>query len=509
MSIYRTLRLKASIVLLSVVVGACFWGATIFFKRFGAGGAMNVQKFTVWVDRPAYSFDPFEHDFWTHHATQRPVLATIVSNYSRAGIVPYLASGWKVSANNLLWTFSISENLVFEDGAHINARAIQRSLTRIAFLQKKSGSHSGLLENVVAFNSLNSASDSIRGIRVDGDKLVLELERAVENFLEKISFGIYGVASERDFDSQSGEWHDVKRATASGPYRIVNWHNGGIEFSRRLEFPSSLIHEHAPMAVIAAWNPESRDGADVKFGWESERRESNGETFLGPTKSNDITFLHCLGWKKSTALCYNKALRKALRSEVYERLRKRGHSLPTTFFPPFLTSTSPTSSSANVIVLKALKGREVRYYKHAAHTPILADLPNVISEIVTEYKGSFRLVETTMKTVKQELNPDLNEYSLDLVKITTGVLVEDPWDDVRFMFQSTEGIRLPDPTGTAKRHLGSQKFSLDSVNEILWEDGIIWPIEHPTSGIWTKGNIDTSNISLTQTPTDWAFLGWK
>ena len=97
---------------------------------------------------------------------------------------------------------------------------------------------------------------------------------------------------------------------------------------------------------------------------------------------------------------------------------------------------------------------------------------------------------------------------MDLVGIVTGVLVKNPHSDIRFMFLSKEGIRLPDPTAQIRKLVGEDNFNPQDVNEQLLKDGLIWPINHPTRGTWVRDDVvDVSQINSTLPPIDFSWVG--
>ena len=93
--------------------------------------------------------------------------------------------------------------------------------------------------------------------------------------------------------------------------------------------------------------------------------------------------------------------------------------------------------------------------------------------------------------------------------LATGISLEEPLDVVRFMFLSEEGIRLPDEDGSIRAELGRENPDIQKINELLWEQAIVWPVMHYSSGLWARGEIDFSEINLSLPPTDFEWLGQK
>jgi hypothetical protein len=86
-------------------------------------------------------------------------------------------------------------------------------------------------------------------------------------------------------------------------------------------------------------------------------------------------------------------------------------------------------------------------------------------------------------------------------------LIEQPEDDMRFMIQSKQGIRLPDPTGRLHSLTSQKQFTAHEMNEILWDDALVWPIAHSASGIWMdETKVDYSLLNSIQPPTEIALI---
>ena len=92
----------------------------------------------------------------------------------------------------------------------------------------------------------------------------------------------------------------------------------------------------------------------------------------------------------------------------------------------------------------------------------------------------------------------------------TGILIEDPKDDIRFMFLSKEGIQLPDSDGRIHEELNNAEFNPQKINQLIWEQAIVWPINHFAFGLWARRDtFDFSEINLVLPPTDFQWLGYK
>jgi hypothetical protein len=108
------------------------------------------------------------------------------------------------------------------------------------------------------------------------------------------------------------------------------------------------------------------------------------------------------------------------------------------------------------------------------------------------------------------MDPDYEKYKADLGIVLTGILVSNPLADIRFMFLSKEGIRLPDENGKIKKEISKNDFSPQRVNELLWEQGVVFPIGHFSYGLWSRPdlNADFSLLNTIEPPTDFQWIGF-
>jgi hypothetical protein len=77
------------------------------------------------------------------------------------------------------------------------------------------------------------------------------------------------------------------------------------------------------------------------------------------------------------------------------------------------------------------------------------------------------------------------------------------------MFLSKQGIRLPDPTGKIGELIRHEIFDPQEVNSLMWEDAIIWPIQHVALGFWISDSrkMDFSQYNSANATADFRWIG--
>jgi peptide/nickel transport system substrate-binding protein len=161
-------------------------------------------------------------------------------------IVPDLATGWKVSKNRLVWTFTLRKGVKFSDGTAFNAAAVCFNYNRWyhfpAPLQNPSLSY---YWNTVFLGFANPGPGSpgpdkslYRGCKTNGNYTVsLILTRPSSSFLAAIGLPMFGIASPtalKKYDADAGSvdatgvFHPTgtfatQHPIGTGPYMLQSW----------------------------------------------------------------------------------------------------------------------------------------------------------------------------------------------------------------------------------------------------------------------------------------------
>ena len=470
----------------------------------------NAVPISVWLLSAPYSFDPLEYDSFIHHFVARPVLASLVSQYKVGAFVGVLVKEWTNNPDMTEWRFELREGMRFQNGDPITPLVIERSLVRIAWLQHSRGSQSGLTESLLGVESLKSAAGQIPGVSVRGMDLVLRFKKPQPKLLENLSFGIYAIVHPKDYDPVTGAWRDPKAAIASGPYEIKSWGSSEVKIALRPDFPSDLRHPLAAQEVGFVWDKDSRLAADLAMGADLDDRDFSDRDFTASGSTNiSIYYIHLFAWKTNSALS-NVETRRYLRTKFYAALTRKGIKHVRSFLPTTLPGIAQFNDDSVASVknstrftVRGVSSEDGGFFRKAVVAAVI--------DAVQVCGGNYEIVDKPEGTAFYEhYSPDLSRYVLEIHPLLTGILVEDPIGDVKFMVKSKEGIMLPDPTGELNKETDKDKPDLPRINKILWDDAIIWPVTHYSSGLWArKGMFDFSQLNLNLPPTDISWIGVK
>jgi peptide/nickel transport system substrate-binding protein len=140
------------------------------------------------------------------------VLQPLVYMSAEGVIEPQLATEWAVSEDNLSWTFTLREDVVFHDGTAFNAEAVQTNIER--FLDP---------ENAAPFAFLLSGIDNVE---VTGEyEVTFNLTEPFAPILSNLSNSFIAMVSPAQLaEATAGE--PITDPIGTGPYRFVEWNRG-------------------------------------------------------------------------------------------------------------------------------------------------------------------------------------------------------------------------------------------------------------------------------------------
>ena len=450
------------------------------------------------------STDPLEFDSLVHHIFQRPLISTLVSEHRVGGLTGVIATSWRSENNYREWFFKIRTGMTFSSGAPITSKSIALSLNRMTLLLKRRGSHDGLLEFLEGFKDIDRADELIDGISFRENELVLRFSRPVENALHYLSFGQYAIVSMEDYNPQSGVCQAAKRVNSSGPYEIEKWDEEQIAIKLRKDYPPQLIHPLPFKRFNFVWSAKFKDKISIREGHE-DFPLADKYSFLGSTKSS-IRYVRILGFQNSLNPLKDKELRIRFRERLFSKLKNNGFPVTKSFLPLAINGVRESIHSDETNDSK-FSGK-LRIYKYPAFVPLYQRLPDLIAEVGKELGLETEFANPPATEVKSSLNDPTKEPAVHLSVAGTSIIIDRPKEDLRFMVKSKEGIRLPDPTGRLSKLVDSEDYDVQSFNDILDDDALVWPIMHTAGGIWVKPElIDASLLNPEPPPTDLSLLG--
>tara|TARA_Y100000768_G_scaffold116943_1_gene86374 strand:- start:7168 stop:8595 length:1428 start_codon:yes stop_codon:yes gene_type:complete len=455
------------------------------------------------IETNPFSSDPQNYDYFIHHSIYRSVLGTLVSNYNSTEVKGVLAESWKNSENDKVWEFSLRENLYFSNGDKITSEIIIQSLKRIFLLLKRNGSKGDFFNYLNGIEKLNDLDDEIEGLRLKQGKILFVFKRSMPDFLEKISFGLYSIVHPSNYDKDSLEWQSELNVVSSYTYKIEKINSQNFELGLNEHFNLELGPENKFEKVIISWDEDIKP--DIYEGNSLEDNKKKKEfSFSGGVESG-ISFIRCHSWDVDGSICSKLEDRMMLRNSLLNFLKNNGHNITTSFFPKGM---------------KGLDQQEFPVEEHEINEGLLnyklatrnfsnkkTKLWNSIESFFTKFTNRENKNDISMRVFFEEM--DSEKRTADFIGIDTGILIDRPIDDVKFMINSTAGIRIPDMNGKLKKLASEEEVDVNQINKEIWDQAIIWPIAHFTSGLFSKSFVDLNKLNLIQPPIDFTWVGKK
>lgn len=458
-----------------------------------APSAPSEGPLVFWHPNTPSSADPLDADQIHHSIAFGPLHSTLVDRGRKGELLGGLAESWRSSADFTEWSFVFRAGTTYETGEAVRPEHLAASWGRLRAKMAARGSKHPL------FDRLRPE----RPMTVDGRTLTLRFKEPFPKLLNHVSDEILGLVHPSCLAAGSGGWACGRKPVSSGPYRLTAWDESGVTLRLRDDFPAERRHPRAFGEVRIVSDPNLRASADVVYSLSREDHPP-GAKFVGGMDSA-IAYARCQSWSKKGSPCADRAARSALRDRFYAELSASGFAVPRTFFPPSIPGISPLAAPAGPGA--SVRVGEVAFDPVGGRAAFLAPADDALERAVSSLGG--RAVRRPVPTGRRfaELAPGLARYENDLAFFMVEITLEDPKASVRFMFESAEGVRLPDPTGRILAELRLPKPDLQTVNARLWDDAIIWPVAHAGFGVWVGARTDASLTNDARVATPLAWLG--
>jgi ABC-type transport system substrate-binding protein len=402
--------------------------------------------------------------------------------------------------------------LTFSDGNPITSNEVISSWARLNFLLREKGSHSEFFEALVGADKVKVPGDIPAGlVSRDNETIVIKLLKPLPKLLEIISFGMYSVVSPKNYDPSTGRWLNKNVVISSNAYKILSWNKDCLSLGLRDDFPK-IAHPNPFRGVQISWDRAHKLEMKRQMVFGPSNGASPVEiktTFFGSTPSY-ISYAYCVPFLSKESPCFSTAFRRWLKlKSIQEHFLVTGQQ-ELGFFPPGMKGSGswnfdPTGSSEfspqgiNDKTLRVSYGINPNPYS----TAYVATLKKILEPLNIQVSESILDYSEFDKTIYAKYS----NRTVDIYLMYTGILIADPIQDLRFMFLSKEGVRLPDSTGEIKKQLAESSPSIEKISDLLDRQNLIWPLGHFALGFWYTDDIDTSYLNSTQPPIEFSWVG--
>lgn len=246
----RRLGLLCTAVLTAASIAACGSSNSVSVSAggLGSGSSGSGQRIEGGTIRYAHDLEPpCLEGGWVEEAyVERQYADSLVSQTSSGKIVPWLATSWSVSKNQLTWTFHLKPDVKFSDGTPLNAKAV---VDNFYFWTNPKSPGNSTVDAYIGpyFKSAKAVSNLT---------VQLTLKSPYDAVLSILSQGYSGILSPTGL--ARGTAANCTDPIGSGPWIIQKWNHGeNIVFVRNPNYnsaPANALHQGPAYASKLIWS---------------------------------------------------------------------------------------------------------------------------------------------------------------------------------------------------------------------------------------------------------------
>lgn len=457
-----------------------------------------------------YHLDPLFFDATSHHFAFKSLHYSLLSLHRKNGPIGMAAESWSVSEDKKTWKFKIRKNLTFANGDAITPDSIRISLTRAFFKIRENNSKHDIINYLEGINQVKSPLSEFPGLRSTNEEVIFTLKIPVKNFLENISFGLFGITHKSQWDSVTGDWIDPRKTIPSGSYSITEWTDSNIKLNIRSENILPHFHRHPYETIVIEKTNGAFSNHDIYEGSEMNIYDKNKYQFEQGGQIL-ISFLKCLSWSSPKSPFYYIDDRLKFREIFYKNFSNTITIEPSFFSHLFGKSDSLSLETKNQSNRNySWKGaKKINVFFRRRGYFFEEALISSLEKTAHELNLTINFKENALADLAKDLSQGKESYNLDLANINTTLLIENPIDDIKFMYFSQEGIRLPDFKQIAEVELKREAPDFLRIDQALLDHAVVWTYKHHSLGYFYKKHVDLSIVNPNIPPFEFAFIGQR
>ena len=181
--------------------------------------AVHLTTSTPWF---AYA-DPLASE------TAAPLIAAIFDSLTEVSgdgtVIPALAESWSVSPDKKTWSFKLRPNVVFSDGAPLDAQAVVDCLTKLLAPEATAIRNAFYTNSIVSVRAVDPHT-----VDIQTDSIDARLDRKLSR-VRVFSVPAFNRLGRTEFS---------KSPVGTGPYRVESWPNSGAPAFGEPRAPSPM-----------------------------------------------------------------------------------------------------------------------------------------------------------------------------------------------------------------------------------------------------------------------------
>ena len=169
------------------------------------------------------STNPREYDpATTHGSGDKLVFSTLVAFDPRLNLIPDLAQDWHVSADGMLYDFTLRSNARFHDGRQVTSADVVYSMERTLDPKTASDTAMTYLGDIAGARQKNEGkAEHVSGLTaVDATHLQIRIDAPKPYFLLKLTYPTAFILDKANVES-GASWY--RKPNGTGPYELTSW----------------------------------------------------------------------------------------------------------------------------------------------------------------------------------------------------------------------------------------------------------------------------------------------
>ncbi len=494
---------------------------------------MQTVPFRYWFWWLPSTFDTYRADMADVMQVAKNIYAPLVSTFMDSEPQGMIAQDWRVDKTGRIWRFKIKSGLTFDDGVPITSDVVLKNFKRMLWLTREEGLIlNSLLPELLEWKSFK---DPLKNLYLEGDTLVFRFNRRPLNLFETLSQPIYGIANPKCFDEQ-GNWKKPFCSSASGQYKIKERTEEKIVLESRHIYTAT---EYAP-EVVEICVPTKNDDNGLKA-----LLSGRGDLAIEPRfalSKDTVAEIHksklqiveeppvrmyFAQLNHNRSPFNNKTLRQSIRDMFLNLLRKNPKfsaekiKVDASFIPQGGIGYLPFHISEKPVIEKSQgETAEVIFFPLARYPfPRDRKIQEAIEEsLLGALKTHGIKPNITRYNDRTEALRRLRAGDFDAILRFSGILVNDPYADLRMMFMSKLGALIPDPSGVipglieqaeANDNPFERQKIVKKINETIFEQAAVVTYTHSGRAYIHSQGIDISRFNLFSDPIEFRAISWR
>lgn len=279
-------------------------------------------------------------------------------------IVPGQAASYTVSDDQLVYTFTLRDDIFWSDGQPVTAADFEYSWKRIT--DPATASDYGYILEHIVLNAAdiyeNGADPDTLGIKaLDEKTLEITLESPCAYFLELCAFASL-MPERQDVVEGSDNWTDPANIVVNGPYKITEWtHDSYIRMEPNDQYydaanlgPDAIVWwlSDSETAILSSYQDGTYDFIDTFPTDMIESMKASGDAFTNPYIGTYYLYLNCSkieDWRVRAAMVLSID-----RENIVENVTQGGQVPATGLVAQGITDSTGTDFSTGVSELGAM-----------------------------------------------------------------------------------------------------------------------------------------------------------